>query len=74
MVQARGWHMGFAVPLIWLWPALSPIIANTIGYELAPVIIGLALVWFWQTDPTRATAHQPNTFIPDSAADHNPHS
>ncbi len=55
LVAARGWRLGLAAPLIWLWPALSPIIANAVYLELTPLITVLALTWCWRAPP-RQTA------------------
>jgi hypothetical protein len=53
LVEARRWRIGFIEPLIWLWPALSPIIANATWLELAPLIVALALQWSWHAAPGR---------------------
>jgi alpha-1,2-mannosyltransferase len=56
MVERRSWRMGFAEPFIWLWPALSPIIANACYLELTPCIIALALAWSWRAAPRQPAA------------------
>jgi alpha-1,2-mannosyltransferase len=53
LVEARNWRFGWVEPLIWISPALSPIIANATYLELMPCITILALIWLWQTAPAR---------------------
>jgi hypothetical protein len=56
LVAARGWRVGAWEPLFWIWPALSPIIANAIFVELTPCIVVLALAWCWRSAPAEPAA------------------
>jgi hypothetical protein len=56
LVAMRGWRIGMLEPLFWMWPALSPIIANATGYQLTPCITVLALAWCRLTAPEQKTA------------------
>ena len=58
LVEARRWRIGLLEPLFWMWPALSPVIANATGHELTPCITAAALAWCWRATPP-ARAAQP---------------
>jgi alpha-1,2-mannosyltransferase len=56
LVEARGWRLGLPEPAFWVWPALSPLLVTSTGYELTPCITVLALIWYWHATPRPVAA------------------
>jgi hypothetical protein len=42
LTQRRGWRIGLLDALLWLWPALCPIVYRATGVLLTPAVVALA--------------------------------
>jgi hypothetical protein len=58
LAQARGWRIDVLDVLLWLWPALCPVIFDKTGILLTPLVIAIAIARTWQR-AGMAVAHLP---------------
>ncbi len=45
--QARGWKLDLGDALLWLWPALCPVMFTLTGWELTPLAVACAAARCW---------------------------